>query len=157
MAHRQPYGEIEYRQNPFENFQSRNEFIHLAEDQGRLCPSQQIFSLEVIKSFINHDEDPLDKGVPCQFQTLHDYLTKATTKGVATGRFVGSDVTDFSSRNDIALLDDRHRHPRGAELSGNACTQCEVFSAKISISKLYERLTESVRYWSPFFIASANV
>jgi hypothetical protein len=135
--------------NPWEIFTNRNERLHRAEDIARLCPPTPIptpiptptTSSYAINSFTAHGNSRLDELVPRRYQRLRGFLNAAKS---SSDQAVEIDVADGSSRSDIALLDDRRNHPECTNRYTNTCSGCKIFSLKLEIPQLLQRLKEEV-------------
>jgi hypothetical protein len=131
--------------NPWEKFTNRNERLHLVEDIARLCPPTPIptptTSSYAINSFMAHGNSELDEPVPRRYQRLRGFLDAAKS---SNDQAVENDVADGSSRSDIALLDDRRNHPDCTNWYTNTCSGCKIFSLKLEIPQLLQRLKEEV-------------
>lgn len=142
MEYRQLHHELTNQlHNPLKRFSEKNERLHVAED-NRLFPSHNISSIDVIEKFVTYRSDALEKSIPRRHQALKDYLTEATNRGDRPSTAsLEDDIVATSSNSDIALLDDRRKHPK---CHGSTCTNCSIYSAKIRIPGLYTRLKEKV-------------
>lgn len=141
-----PHYDLNRPHNPWEQFTRRDETKHGAEDgpNSRLClPSKT--TVEVVQLFMAHKRQDFDKPIPRQNQILKDFLDEVKATPSSTPCYVGVDIRSNCKNGDIALLDDRQRHPKCAKVIGQTCPQCQVYFAEISIPDMYTRLGDQVR------------
>jgi hypothetical protein len=142
----EPATEFRRLHNPWEKFSQRLVERHLAEDESRLCPPQvPISTSEVVARFLSHGYTRLDEAIPRKRQLLRNFLEETITpQQMGMPNSVEHDIRDGSVSGDIALLDDRQKHERCAKSIGQLCSVCRIFSRKLSIPELYQRLQEKV-------------
>jgi hypothetical protein len=144
--------------NPWEKFTHRNESGHYAEDASRLHSLQQatsssqtttlpqITSVAVIDGFLGHNRKLLDNPIPRQRQLLREFLAGSIVQSSrnSSHRNFDADISDSSNSGDIALLDDRQKHPDCMKSNRRACPDCVVFSTSLTVPQLLQRLQDQV-------------
>jgi hypothetical protein len=138
--------------NPWENFTHRNESGHCAEDASRLHTLQQatsssrITSVAVMDGFMGHNRKLLDNPIPRQRQLLREFLAGSIVQSSrnSSHRNFDVDISQSSNSEDIALLDDRQKHPDCVKSNRRACPDCVVFSTSLTVPQLLQRLQDQV-------------
>jgi hypothetical protein len=150
--------------NPWEQFAHRDEKKHQAENDlvfrlGRppfqLVPIAPPHTLstrstaEVIDLFLQYGSKRLDDQVPRKQQLLKDFLRgsdpplSALSSSTPPVTYI-DDVKLRSSVGDIALIDDRNNHSDCGRKIKKACSDCHIYSKKLSIPDLCTRLQGEV-------------
>jgi hypothetical protein len=156
--------ELNRLHNPWVKFSRRDETQHVLDSEvkyrlGRLSiqppptPPTAITqnsatktTTEVVRLFMNHGKFRLDEVVLRQQQLVKDFLKAASPPASGSGptsTYI-DDVRLSSSVSDIALIDDRNYHEGCVKKFGKPCTECHIFSGKVTIPELCTRLESQV-------------
>ncbi|KAH7095359.1 hypothetical protein FB567DRAFT_601211 [Paraphoma chrysanthemicola] len=89
--------ELSRAYNPWDNFRTRNENNHKAEDTSRLFPSSQPdpTSSQVIDTFLKHKSHRLNKLVLRRWQLLEDFLNEVVRESLPGTRSYIDDVDSY--------------------------------------------------------------
>jgi hypothetical protein len=161
MSHNHDLGRLH---NPWEKFTRRDEKKHNAENDlaFRLGqPSYQLAptsppqplstrsTIEVIDLFLGFGSKSLDEPVPRQRQLLRDFLLASDpplpslSPSTPTTTYI-DDVELRSSVGDIVLTDDRNYHEDCARKVKQTCSDCYIYSQKLTIPELCTHLQGEV-------------
>jgi hypothetical protein len=152
--------------NPWEKFTHRDEKKHNAENDLAFRLGQPLYRLvptpppqplstrstrEVIDVFLDFGSKRLDDPVPRQRQLLKDFLLASdpplpslSSSRPATTYF--DDVGLRSATGDIALIDDRNYHQYCARKVMQTCSDCYIYSQRLTIPELCNHLHGEVSY-----------
>lgn len=132
--------------DPWEKFTQRNEIKHVAEDASRLC-QPHMTSSDIIENFFLHERRELDDSIPRRRQILRDFLKEVILPcSLGPQPRYESDIARRSSVDHLALLDDRQKHQNCPKAIYQPCNVCKIFSEKLGIPELCDRLKQDVSH-----------